>query len=118
MLENPDALSLSSMAGSGEQYTTRLARILRTGESYKARLVAARTLGRQGKLDNVPILIFALTDPDPRVMREARDALRLISRKLDGFGLSENPTNGQVRSVVSQWKSWYKSVRPDAVFIQ
>ncbi len=118
MLENPDALSLSGMTGSGREFTARLARILRTGKSYKARIVAARTLGRQGDLDNVPVLIYGLTDPDPRVVIEARDGLRLISRKFDGFGLSDKPTPSQRRTAVKAWKDWYKSIRPDAVFIE
>ncbi len=117
LLENPDSLSLSGLQGSGTEYTQRLVRILCTG-SYKSRIVAARALGRQGSLDNVPILIYALTDPDERVMKEARDGLRLISRKFDGFGLPDKPTPGELGSVVSQWKAWYKSVRPDAVFLQ
>ncbi len=117
MLENPDALSLSGMTGTGREYSARLARILRNGE-YKARIVAARTLGRQDSLDNVPILIYALTDPDYRVVKEARDGLRLISRKFDGFGLKDHPTETQVAAAVAQWKQWYKSIRPDAVFIQ
>lgn len=118
LLENPDALSLSGMTGSGREFTERLVRILRTGKSYKARIVAARTLGRQGELDNVPILIYALTDPDPRVMRAARDGLRLTSRKFDGFGLPDSPTEGKLGEVVNRWKAWYKSIRPDAVFIK
>ena len=117
LLENPDALSLSGLQGTGREYSARLARVLRTG-SYKARMVAARSLGRQGDLDNVPILIYALTDADPRVVVEARDGLRLTSRKFDGFGLPDSPTAGELQSAVSQWKAWYKSMRPDAVFIE
>ncbi len=117
LLENPDSLSLAGLTGAGKDYTDRLVRILRTG-SFKARIVAARALGRQGSLDNVPILIYALTDPDPRVGKEAQDGLRLTSRKFDDFGLSDKPTPSEVGAVVNQWKAWYKSVRPDAVFLQ
>jgi hypothetical protein len=118
LLDNPDALSLSELQGSGREYTERLTRILRTGKSYQARIVAARTLGRQGELDNVPILIYALTDPDFRVVREARDALRLTSRRFGGFGLSNKPTKNERDAAIESWKQWYKSIRPDALFIQ
>ncbi len=116
MLENPDALSLSGLSGAGRQFTARLIRILRSG-SYKARIVAARTLGAQGNLDNVPILIYALTDGDPRVVMEARDGLRLIGRKFDGMGLADKPSEGEKTGAAKRWKEWYLTVRPDAVFL-
>jgi hypothetical protein len=65
----------------------------------------------------VPSLIYALTDGDPRVVREARDGLRLTSRKFDGFGLADSPTPEEIQAAVRQWKAWYQSVRPDAVFL-
>ncbi|MFW6171125.1 MAG: hypothetical protein ACODAD_11590 [Planctomycetota bacterium] len=117
LLENPGTLSLRGLKEGGPAHTTRLARIVRAGQSYKARVVAARTLGRQEELDNVPVLIHALTDPDPRVVRAARDALRLTSRKVGGFGLSDEPSSNELSSVIEKWKRWYQSVRPDAVFL-
>lgn len=116
LLDNPDSLSLGGLTGEGRAFSERLARVLRTG-SYQARIVAARTLGRQGELDNVPILIFALSDGDPRVVREAQAGLRLTSRKFDGIELSEEFKPADVDAVVAQWKAWYKSIRPNAVFI-
>lgn len=116
LLEDPDVLALGNLDGSGREYAERLGRILRSG-SYQARMLAARTLGRQGTLDNVPFLIYALTDGDPRVVREAQFGLRLISRKFDGVALAEQPGRGEVDAAVRQWKTWYLSVRPDAVFI-
>lgn len=116
LLDHPDALSLEGLADAGRAYSERLARVLRTG-SYQARIVAARALGRQVELDNVPILIYALTDGDPRVVREAQAGLRLTSRKFDGIELPEDFTPADRDAVVAQWQTWYKSVRPDAVFI-
>ncbi len=118
LLDNPDSLSLSGLEGTtGVEFRDRLTRILRSG-TYKTRIVAARTLGRQGSLDNVPVLIYALTDPDKQVMRTAREGLRLISRKFTGFGLPDEPTPSQLNAAVTAWKEWYRSIRPDAVFIQ
>jgi hypothetical protein len=117
LLDNPDSLSLSGLTGEGREFTARLARVLRTG-SYQARIVAARTLGRQGELDNVPVLIYALSDGDPRVVKEAQAGLRLTSRRFDGIELPDNPKPADIDALVAQWKTWYKAVRPDAVFIE
>ncbi len=85
---------------------------------YQRRLAAVKTLGRSRDLDNVPALIYALSDPDPRVVREARDGLRRISRRFRGFGLPANPTTQQVDAAVQRWKHWYRSIRPDGAFIE
>jgi hypothetical protein len=117
LLDNPDALSLSGLTDAGTEFRDRLLRVARTG-SYKARIVAIRTLGRQGDLDNVPILIYALSDGDPRVQTEADTGLRLISRRFDGVGFPEKPEPSDVKAAVRQWKDWYKTIRPDAAFIE
>ncbi|MHB8866067.1 MAG: HEAT repeat domain-containing protein [Pirellulaceae bacterium] len=117
LVDSPDLLSLSGLTGEGREYTARLARVVRTG-SFRARLIAVRVLGRQGELDNVPVLIYALTDPDPRVMQEALEGLRLTGRKFDGFDLPANPQKADIDALVGRWKSWYKSVRPEAGFLE
>ena len=83
-------------------------------ESYQARRVAVRALGRSGDMDNVPLLIFALSDPDSVVMHEAQNGLRFISRKLDAFPLPDEPTPEDIGKVQKQWKQWYQSIRPEA----
>jgi hypothetical protein len=73
-------------------------------------------LAKARDFDDAPTLIYALTDPDPDVVREARDGLRRISRKLDGFGMPEKPNETELRQAIDQWKRWYRAVRPDAEF--
>ncbi len=85
---------------------------------FQRRLAAVKTLGRAQDLDNVPALIYALSDPDPLVVREARDGLRRISRRFRGFGLPANPTAQQVDAAVQRWKDWYLSIRPDGTLIE
>lgn len=85
-------------------------------KSAAARLTAVRALGRQRNLDNVPVLIYALTDPDVVVMREARDSLRRVSRRFAGFGLPDSPTDAQRYAAIEKWRSWYRAIRPDAEF--
>jgi hypothetical protein len=81
-----------------------------------ARRAAVRALAKTGSLHHVPTLIYALGDSDLEVAREARDALRRISRKPQGFGPSERPVEADRRAAIEQWRAWYRAVRPDAEF--
>jgi hypothetical protein len=94
----------------------RLRAVVAAG-SFESRLLAVRALGRVRELDNVPVLIYALSDPDMRVVREADKGLRFISRKLDGVGLPEEPKAEQTRAAIAAWKGWYQSIRPNAEFL-
>ena len=49
-------------------------------KSPEARLAAVKALGKTRDLDNVETLIYALTDPDPRVVRAANEGLLRIRR--------------------------------------
>jgi hypothetical protein len=92
-------------------------RALVSSGPYEARLVAVRALSRIRDLDNVPLLIYALKDPDMRIVHEADRALRFISRKLEGVGLPEEPRPHEAPAAIVAWKTWYQSVRPDAEFL-
>lgn len=98
-------------------------RKLAGGSSPEARIVALRMLAKTRALDHVPLLIFALNDPHLGVVREARDALRFISRKFDTLGpeIPEGmyelaPFEAERRKAIEQWKTWYLSVRPEYSF--
>ncbi len=95
----------------------RLQRLVRGSQSWQARRVATRLLARSDQLDVVPTLIFALSDPDQLVRGFARDGLRFISRKFDGFGLPDNPSDYQVRDAIKAWKQWYLTIKPGYVFL-
>ena len=84
--------------------------------SPDARLAAVEALSRKRNLDHAPALIYALTDPEPAVMRAARDSLRRISRRFQGFGLSDNPDELERHAAIRKWQAWYRAVRPDATF--
>jgi hypothetical protein len=80
-------------------------------------------LGRTRDLDSAPLLIFCLNDQDLRVVKEARDALRFVSRKFDSFGPEIPEGTYQIeefeaerRKAVAAWKAWYLSIRPDHQF--
>jgi HEAT repeats/Prenyltransferase and squalene oxidase repeat len=97
-----------------EKSARRLQQLARGGEP-QVRLLAVRALGRAGNLDYVPTLIYALTDPDRRVVLEARDGLRFTSRRFDGFGPPDDFTDKQRFEAADAWKSWYRSLRPNAM---
>ena len=97
-----------------EKSARRLQQLVRGGEP-EVRLLAVRALGRTGNLDYVPSLLYALTDPDRRVVLEARDGLRFISRNFDGFGPPDDFTEQQRFEAIEAWKKWYLSIRPTAV---
>ncbi len=69
---------------------------------------------KRADLDNVPALIYALTDPDREVVIEARKALERISRNPVGYGPKDDYNEEQRRNAVEKWKAWYLSLRPDA----
>ena len=59
-----------------------------------------------------------MTDPDELVVNLARDGLKLISRKIDGFGPGPGSTAGQRVEAANAWREWYNSVRPVQVDTQ
>jgi hypothetical protein len=65
-------------------------------------------------LDAVPTLLYALSDPDETATREARNALRFISRRLNGFGLPDVPSATEKAEAIEKWRNWYLQVRPEA----
>ncbi|MFO0870724.1 MAG: HEAT repeat domain-containing protein [Pirellulales bacterium] len=94
----------------------RLRRLVHA-EKFEVRLVAVRALGRSGDYDSIPSLIYALTDPDVRVVRAANDGLRFICRKLDGYSLPDKYTEQDRQGLIKRWKDWYRSVHPAAIFL-
>jgi hypothetical protein len=110
LVDDPAALKVNDV---GPDQARRLQQIVKTGPAG-ARVLAVRALGKLRNLDYAPTLIFALTDPDKRVVREARDALRSVSRNFEGFGPSDNYQDAERDEAVQRWKAWYRKVRPDA----
>jgi hypothetical protein len=110
LLDDPAALRVTNV---GPEQARRLQQIIRSGPP-EGRLMAVRALSRLRSMDYAPTLIFALTDPDKRVVREARDGLRFVSRNFEGFGPPDNFEEPEQLQAVEKWKAWYRSVRPDA----
>jgi len=116
----PERLELSANPQQRASQLARLRRMIMNGP-YETRLMASKTLGHDRDLDNVPVLIFALSDPDYRIVKSARDGLRFISRKFDGFGLrieDEAPSRQAWMEAQDAWKQWYLAIRPDGSLIE
>ena len=110
LLKDPAALRVTNVS---PQEARRLQQIVKSGNP-EARVLAVTALSRLRLLDHVPTLLFAMTDPDNRVVRAARDGLRFVSRRFGGYGLSDNFSDGERYDVRDKWKNWYRRVRPDA----
>jgi hypothetical protein len=97
----------------------RFSRLLRS-KDWQARRIASKVLGRSDDLDMVPELIFALSDRDLVVNRNAETSLRLISRKLDKYHLpKEGGITDQDRiKAQREWKTWFLELRPDYIFVE
>ncbi len=97
---------------------SRFARMLGAGNSWSARRLGAKILGRGDDLDFVPDLIFALGDGDQVVQRTAEASLKILSRKM---GVNYLPAEGPITAdhrvkAERAWKEWYLSVRPGHIF--
>ncbi|MEO0530785.1 MAG: HEAT repeat domain-containing protein [Planctomycetota bacterium] len=108
---DPSALVVGDMTAAD---TERLTQVLRSGSPAMRRL-ATRALGRGGELDSVPALLYAMTDPDRTVAREARDGLRFISRRPLGFNMPDDFSDDERYFALEQWQRWYKTLRPEAI---
>lgn len=113
----PDDLELADDPATRAAQLDRLERLVRGSKSWQARRVAARLLGKSDELRVVPAMIFALSDPDKSVRRYARDGLRFISRKFDGFGMPDDPTLSDLQKAQQQWRDWYRTMNPKYVFL-
>ena len=91
----------------------RLEQLVKTG-TPEVRLMAVEGLSSLRNLDYVPSLLYALTDPDKKVVRAARDGLQFVSRRFNGYGPSDNFDDKERYDSLEQWKSWYRRVRPNA----
>ena len=113
----PDDMELDSDPVARAAQLDRLERLVRGSRSWQARRVAAKLLGRSDELRVVPALIFALSDPDQSVRRYARDGLRFLSRKFEGFGMPDQPNVAEIETAQQDWRDWYRTMNPKHVFL-
>ncbi|MEZ6137304.1 MAG: hypothetical protein R3C53_20645 [Pirellulaceae bacterium] len=112
----PNDLQLTKDPVQRKEQVARLSRLLSSND-FSARRIAAKLLGRSEDLDQVPDLIYALTDNDPEVRLIAEEGLRLLSRKLKSGKLTLEAKPSEIAAAVDFWKQWYLGLRPDYIFI-
>jgi hypothetical protein len=83
-------------------------------KSPVARLAAVQALGKTRDLDNVDVLIYALSDPDATVVHAANEALRRIARNPLMSPIPDDLTDADRRAAIEKWTAWYRAIRPDA----
>ena len=113
MIEESKTIKLDGDVAKRQSEIENLRRLVSEGEP-SVRIMAIRTLGRQRGLAHVTKFLFALGDKDARVVLEADKALRFVSRKTNGVGLPDEPTQDDAKAAQAAWKAWYLSVKPDA----
>ena len=88
----------------------RLRRIAKSG-SHRARAIAIRMLSHERSLDDFSLFLDALLAPDETVRQRADEALRRLSRKLDGV----DPAGVRSSNVDRRqaWQRWYLTIRPE-----
>ena len=103
-------------------------RLLVKHPDAEKRQIAYWALGRTGDFDLIPLMLDGLKDPSIDVNVEALMALRNISRRPHGFGMTLDPLGtlpkdaseetrvaeaNKWRSACSRvWRTWYRGVRP------
>lgn len=118
ILDNNEDFKLDPDSTKRSNQVVKLRNLVSAG-NWEARMLAVRGLGKVRDLDNVPSLLYALTDPDERVILEADAALRFISRKLHGVGMPAEPNKDKkgTQDARNAWRNWYLSIRPNAELI-
>ena len=127
-LEDVEAVVEKVQFGSKEELVGQIDKLKLLAKSNNAanRRAAYFALGRTGDFNLIPDMLQGLRDKNLDVNVEALRALRYISRKPNGFGISENPLEGpQLNSDeeklirANQWRTkayrtwgkWYRGAR-------
>lgn len=117
----PEDMELPTEPKARKATIDRLERLVRGSSSWQARRVAAKLLGQSDEIRVVPSLIYALDDPDTVVRTFARDGLRFISRKFEGFAMVIQPGDkqdyGALRKAQRLWREWYLTMDPGYIFV-
>lgn len=114
---NVEEVKLADDEATRKQQIVRLRRLVGSGP-FEARLAAVKMLARTRDLESAPSLIYALTDPDARVVREADAGLRFMARRFAPSTLPETITDADKRAAVDVWNKWYLSIRPEAEVVR
>jgi hypothetical protein len=94
----------------------RLHALMAQAKTPESKAAALELIGRTRNLDEVPILIEALKDPDPVVFLATTNALRFMARKFGDTGNYGGADEKGRKYAREKWIAWYREIRPDAEF--
>lgn len=122
--DNPEYLNavegFAEMAQQADEETlskhAKRLRELAGSQRPEARIAAVQALARTRNIDEVPTLIYALSDPDGEVVQTAVAGLRYLSRKPPKSPGTVITDDASRRAAIEFWKSWYRALRPDVVW--
>ena len=98
-------------ASKGKQ--RQLIRGLVTHRRPGPRWAGVNFLANRRDIENVPALIYAVSDPNFEIAMKAHNGLRFISRKIDSISLPKDPKKEDFMAAKKQWEDWYLSIRPN-----
>jgi len=137
-LENPKSVKIEAaqvaivekiQLGDREALVGQRDRLVKLVESpqVEVRRTALWALGRCSEIDDAPIFLRALEDPDVSVVVEANNALCWLSRRPQGIGLPSDPLQGLPENAAedvkltavrnwrdglrTRWREWFASVQ-------
>lgn len=117
--------SIREFKSSGEKSRGEVTSFLKSmisDKNYYRRLIAIRFLSGQQTMDNVPALLYAMGDPNPKIAIQAHNGLRLISRKFDTFKFEDQGNRDdnllELAKLKSSWTKWFLEIRPDAELLE
>jgi hypothetical protein len=94
----------------------RLHHLMEQAKTPESKAAALELMGRTRNLDEVPILIEALKDPDATVFLAANNALRFMARKFGDAGYYGGTDEKGRKYAREKWIAWYRGIRPEAEF--
>ncbi|HEV3004672.1 MAG TPA: HEAT repeat domain-containing protein [Pirellulales bacterium] len=113
-LRGLESQSLASDEDHLSDIQKKLRAMFKDNKSPELRVAAVKLLARTRDLDQVPVLLEALKDPDAEVFVAANEGLRFISRKfvLPAFG-NGAADDAAHKAAITFWSNWYKSLNTD-----
>jgi prenyltransferase beta subunit len=129
LMQNSDANELAmfsdsltddsmNMDGASRGEILQRLRSLVNHENPLARLRAVKFLASGRRLDNVPALIFALSDPNVDVVVAAHEGMKFLSRKTDVADLPWDIQFSHKVDAIKQWRDWYLRLVPDGQLME
>jgi hypothetical protein len=117
--------SIREFKTSGDKSRGEVTSFLKTmisDKNYYRRYIAIKFLSGQQDMDNVPALLYAMGDPNPKIAIQAHNGLRLISRKFDTFKFEDRGNREdnllELARLKNSWTKWFLEIRPDAELLE